>query len=109
MRVPTAIIYGARLEGAFLSGARLEGADLTRAHLERANLRLGTGLTEEQLAAAAGDGRTQLPAGVARPAHWPEAASGETTDRDQPQLRTDDMETQRRHPLSSGDPDGAGG
>jgi Pentapeptide repeats (8 copies) len=71
------------LQGADLSAANLQEAFLGFANLQRANLggadlqadarwsaNLQGGLTQEQLNAANGDDRTQLPEGLARPAHW---------------------------------------
>jgi hypothetical protein len=79
-------LRGADLRGANLRGAYLIGADLRRADLRLADItgadlrgaRLGGAdlsrtlfLTQAQLAAATGDAATRLPAGRARPAHWP--------------------------------------
>jgi hypothetical protein len=84
-------LIGANLRGADLRGADLRGAYLIGADLRRADLRLAdvTGadlrgarlggadlsrtlfLTQAQLEAATGDAATRLPAGRARPAHWP--------------------------------------
>jgi uncharacterized protein YjbI with pentapeptide repeats len=61
---------GADLKKADLSFAYLEGATLIDAHVEGANFRDAEGLSEVQLASAYGDAATQLPAGLARPAHW---------------------------------------
>ncbi len=87
-------LFGARLRGADLRGANLRGALLVAADLSGADLRLadlvgadlrdanlaGADLTEAlfltqaQLHAARGDATTRLPAGLERPAHWPETA-----------------------------------
>ncbi|MFF8768561.1 pentapeptide repeat-containing protein [Kitasatospora sp. NPDC015120] len=87
-------LFGARLRGADLRGANLRGALLVAADLAGADLRLadlvgadlrdanlaGADLTEAlfltqaQLNAARGDAATRLPAGLRRPAHWPETA-----------------------------------
>ena len=80
-RLRGADLRGADLRGACLIAADLGGADLRTADLIGADLRdadLGgadlTGslfLTQAQVNAARGDARTRLPAGFARPAHWP--------------------------------------
>jgi uncharacterized protein YjbI with pentapeptide repeats len=51
----------ADLTGADTRGARLAGTDLTGALF----------VTQSQLEAATGDGRTRLPRSLSRPAHWP--------------------------------------
>lgn len=56
----------AYLEGAYLQDANLEGADLKGANLEGTNLEASVGLGD-----ALGDASTRLPAGLARPPHWP--------------------------------------
>jgi hypothetical protein len=73
-------LRAASLRGAYLIGADLRGADLDRADLLGADLRgadlraarLGTSifLTQPQLEAARGDGRTTLPGWLSRPRHW---------------------------------------
>ncbi|WP_433612479.1 pentapeptide repeat-containing protein [Prescottella agglutinans] len=73
-------LRGANLRGAWLIGADLRGADLRVADLIGADLRgadvRGTDLSEVlfltqfQVNAARGDGRTRLPAALSRPAHW---------------------------------------
>ncbi len=73
-------LRGANLRGAWLIGADLRGADLRSADLIGADLRgadvRGTDLSEVffltqfQVNAARGDGRTRLPAALSRPAHW---------------------------------------
>ena len=60
----------ANLEGADLREACLSAAFLRRADLRGADLSTATGLTGAQLCDAIGDARTELPAGVARPADW---------------------------------------
>ena len=74
-------LRGANLRGALLLGADLTEADLRQADLIGADLRGArvagadlTGslfLTQSQVNAALGDARTRLPAGLARPGHWP--------------------------------------
>lgn len=59
----------ANFAGSILSGAKFTNANVTGANFSGADLSL-TGLTEEQLASAAGDQGTVLPAGKVRPAHW---------------------------------------
>ncbi len=96
-RLEGADLAGARLEGAFLGGARLEGASLLGARLEGASLRgarfdAGTNfaaavvhyaavkscdlsksnVNRDQVTAMFGDGSVTLPAGLARPDHWPD-------------------------------------
>jgi uncharacterized protein YjbI with pentapeptide repeats len=75
-----ASLRGARLIGADLRGARLRladltGADLRGARLERAGLDGCLFLTQAQLDSARGDQATTVPAGRARPAHWPAGGS----------------------------------
>ncbi|MFI8458896.1 pentapeptide repeat-containing protein [Kitasatospora sp. NPDC085464] len=87
-------LFGARLRGADLRGANLRGALLVAADLSGADLRLADligadlrdtdlagadlstalFLTQAQLHAARGDSATRLPAGLTRPAHWPDTA-----------------------------------
>jgi Pentapeptide repeats (8 copies)/Protein of unknown function (DUF2934) len=73
-------LWGAHLEEAGLWSAHLEGANLWEVHLEGANFIGAIDLSAAQLAGAHahGDARTQLPAGCARPAHWPPPASDAT-------------------------------
>ncbi|WP_261565688.1 pentapeptide repeat-containing protein [Frankia gtarii] len=66
-------LSGARLGGANLSGARLSVADLSGAELGGAHLTRAQGLIQEQVDAARGNDRTRLPAGIVRPASWPES------------------------------------
>ena len=91
-------LWDAQMQGADLTGAQMQGADLTDAQIQKAKLRqtefdaetnfLGadlsgaqirsvdfsqTRISAEQLNSAFGDGSTALPAGMARPAHWPKA------------------------------------
>jgi hypothetical protein len=68
-----ALLIGADLRGADLTNADLIGADLRAARLGGADLRGALFLTPPQLAAAAGDAGTRLPAHVPRPDHWPRA------------------------------------
>ena len=63
----------ANLEGANLQGANLLAANLQGADFLGANLSGARGLSQEQLNAAMGDYRTQLPDGLTRPAHWTKA------------------------------------
>lgn len=57
-------------EGAHMAEADLEGARLPGAHLHGAALANVMGLTETSLAKAFGDHRTEIPEGLAWPAHW---------------------------------------
>ena len=88
----------AQMQGANLMDAQMQGASLTKAQMQGADLRQtefdaetnfrGADLSgaqipsvdfsqprisAEQLNSAFGDGSTALPAGMARPAHWPKA------------------------------------
>lgn len=65
-----ALLLGADLRGADLRSADLLGADLRGADLRAADLRGALFLTAAQLASAAGDTATRLPAHLDRPAHW---------------------------------------
>jgi uncharacterized protein YjbI with pentapeptide repeats len=65
-----ALLVGADLRRADLRGADLTGADCRGADLRGADLRGSIFLTQSQLDAARGDGRTRLPASLSRPAHW---------------------------------------
>jgi hypothetical protein len=80
-------LYRASLGGAHLERTTLRGADfgppnegkpLEGTHLEWADLRTAKDLSEIQLALAEGNASTQLPEGMARPAHWPAATSDPT-------------------------------
>jgi hypothetical protein len=67
-----ASLVGANLRGADLRGADLTGADLRGADLGGADLRGAIFVTQSQLDAAMGDGRTRLPepGSLGRPQHW---------------------------------------
>ena len=79
-RLSGADLRGADLRGAYLIGADLRGSDLRLADLIGADLRdaelAGADLTgaifvtQAQLNAAKGDGKTKIPAALARPSHW---------------------------------------
>jgi uncharacterized protein YjbI with pentapeptide repeats len=58
----------ANLNHTYLGGADLSGADLSAADLSAADLQTATGLTQEQIDEAIGDGHTRLPEGLQRPA-----------------------------------------
>ncbi len=60
-----ATLYHSYLEHVDLSGANLSDADLSNV-----DLRNDTGLTQEQIDEAKGDGRTQLPDDLQRPENW---------------------------------------
>lgn len=66
-----AVLVGADLRGARMRFVDLRAADLRGADLSEADLRDAMFLTQPQLAAARGDGRTRLPRGVRYPRHWP--------------------------------------
>lgn len=84
-RMDGAILRGAWLQGTEFTGATLNGAILKGATLDRTTILDGAwldgvdlteakGLTQEQVNAARGDGRTRLPDDLVRPASWgPEA------------------------------------
>ncbi|WP_311446964.1 pentapeptide repeat-containing protein [Frankia nepalensis] len=63
-------LTGAMLNGANLTDATLTSADLTRATLDGADLSRARGLRQTQVDVAEGNPRTQLPAGINRPAWW---------------------------------------
>ena len=81
-------LQGAQMQGAGLIGAQMQGADLRKTEFDAETDFLGadlsgalirfvdfshTGISAKQLNSAFGDGSTALPAGMARPAHWPQA------------------------------------
>src|SRR5262249_39094758 len=78
-------LRGASLRGAYRRGANPRGADRRRADipgadvrgadLSGANLTDALFLTQSQLEAATGDGRTKLSPPLQRPAHWAETVS----------------------------------
>jgi uncharacterized protein YjbI with pentapeptide repeats len=79
-RLHRASLRGARLLGASLRDADLTLADVTGADFRGADLRGcdlsgALFLTQAQLDAARGDGRTKIPPARARPAHWPTGGS----------------------------------
>lgn len=65
-----ALLLGADLRGADLRWADLLGADLRGADLAGADLREALYLTQPQVDAARGDGRTLLGEDLRRPRHW---------------------------------------
>jgi hypothetical protein len=67
-----ALMENAHLEGARIGFADLMGADLRHARLQGADLQDARNVTQDQLDAADGDDRTQLPDGLTRPAHLAE-------------------------------------
>ncbi|MDG4823003.1 pentapeptide repeat-containing protein [Asanoa sp. WMMD1127] len=69
-----AYLIGADLRDADLGWADLIGADLRDADLRGARLATALFLTQPQLESARGDGRTALPRGLRRPAHWTSAS-----------------------------------
>ncbi|HYH29027.1 MAG TPA: pentapeptide repeat-containing protein [Pseudonocardia sp.] len=69
-----ALLVAADLRNADLRGADLIGADLRGADLAGADLTGALFLTQSQLAAARGDGRTTVSPPITRPAHWPRVA-----------------------------------
>ena len=66
-----ALLIRADLSGSDLTDADLLGADLRDADVRGARLVDALFLTQPQVNAAHGDGATVLPAGMARPGHWP--------------------------------------
>jgi len=65
-----ACLIGADLTGADLRLSDLTGADLRGADLRGADLSGSLFLTQSQLDAATGDGRTRFPPSLTRPGHW---------------------------------------
>ncbi|MEU8889059.1 pentapeptide repeat-containing protein [Streptomyces sp. NPDC048442] len=65
-----AYVIAADLSGADLRGADVIGADFRDADVRGADLSAALFLTQTQVNAARGDGRTLLPAGLERPSHW---------------------------------------
>jgi hypothetical protein len=65
-----AYLIGADLRGADLQATDLLGADLRAADVRGTDLRGALFLTQPQVGAATGDDVTQIPAGLARQAHW---------------------------------------
>lgn len=63
----------AYLKGANLTKAYLLNADLTEAVLFKADLSGARCVTQDQLEVARGDSSTKIPAGLRRPASWPDA------------------------------------
>jgi len=93
-------LWGAQMQGATLWRAQMQGADLDKTEFDAKTIFLGadlsgaliysvdfshTGISAKQLNSAFGDGSTTLPAGMARPAHWPQA-----------ELDWDDFDTEYR-------------
>ncbi|NBV60581.1 MAG: pentapeptide repeat-containing protein [Rhodobacteraceae bacterium] len=81
-------LWEAQMQGAGLIGAQMQGADLRKTEFDAETDFLSadlsgaqiysvdfshTGISAKQLNSAFGDGSTTLPAGMARPAHWPQA------------------------------------
>jgi uncharacterized protein YjbI with pentapeptide repeats len=60
----------ANLNHAWVSNVDFSGANLSGTDLGHVDLRDDMGLTQEQIDQAKGDGRTQLPEGLQRPASW---------------------------------------
>ncbi|WP_307853594.1 pentapeptide repeat-containing protein [Nocardioides palaemonis] len=65
-----ALLMAADLREADLALADVLGADLRDADVRGADLSTALFLTQPQLNSARGDGRTQVPAHLARPRHW---------------------------------------
>ena len=72
-----ALLIGADLRGADLRQADLPGADLRAADVRGTDLSTCLFLTQPQVSAARGDGRTVIAAVLDRPAHW--SARGQVT------------------------------
>jgi len=81
-------LQGAQMQGAGLAYAQMQGAELYETEFDAETDFLGadlsgaqiysvdfshTGISAKQLNSAFGDGSTTLPAGMAHPAHWPQA------------------------------------
>jgi uncharacterized protein YjbI with pentapeptide repeats len=69
-KLPNANLSNANLPKADLPEADLREANLREASLSGADLREAEGLTQQQIDAAMGDQKTQLPAHLKRPALW---------------------------------------
>lgn len=65
-----AVLIGADLRGCDLAGVDLLGADLRDTRVEDADLSRALYLTQPQLSAARGNGRTRVPAAVSVPEGW---------------------------------------
>ena len=65
-------LYGANWQGAVLIGANLQRTYLRGVDLHWAKLAKAEILTQNQINDAFGDAATTLPAGLNRPAHWPD-------------------------------------
>src|SRR5215217_7646652 len=63
-------LKGSNLSYSHLVNTNLSNADLSDADLNYAELQTARGLTQEQIDEAKGDGRTQLPDDLQRPANW---------------------------------------
>src|SRR5215204_3358633 len=63
-------LKGSNLSYSHLVNTNLSNADLSDADLNHAELQTARGLTQEQIDEAKGDGRTQLPDDLQRPANW---------------------------------------
>src|SRR5215218_3942653 len=63
-------LTGSNLSYSHLVNTNLSNADLSDADLNHAELQTARGLTQEQIDEAKGDGRTQLPDDLQRPANW---------------------------------------
>jgi hypothetical protein len=74
-------LAGANLTGGLLKDANLKDANLKDANLKDVNLKV----TQKQLDEAIGNDRTQLPAGLTRPAHWPKPKENEGPTAAQPE------------------------
>lgn len=71
-RFTMANLARARLTGAVWSGPLdFQNAFLLLTRLDGADLSAATGLVQEQINLACGDGGTRLPPGLTAPAHWP--------------------------------------
>ncbi|WP_426245709.1 pentapeptide repeat-containing protein [Nocardioides sp. LHG3406-4] len=66
-----ALLLGADLRECDLSDTDLLGADLRGADVRGADLSAAVFLTQPQVNATTGDGKTRLPAGLSRPGRWP--------------------------------------
>ncbi|MEL4504101.1 pentapeptide repeat-containing protein [Luteococcus sp. H138] len=66
----SALLLAANLRGATLDRTDLLGADLRDADLSDADLSGAIFLTQQQVSAAKGNRRTQLPGGLRAPEHW---------------------------------------
>ena len=77
-KLESTVLNSAQISNAILDGATFDSStDWTNATLQGASVQhcnfSATRIAYEQITTTFGDGSTALPAGMARPAHWPQA------------------------------------